>query len=58
MSLKDAKAVEQTLITFYGKQKYGGTLLNLYYSIAPGKQEYPAILELGLAILELFGLDP
>lgn len=58
MSQKDAKAVEQTLITFYGKQKYGGTLLNLYYSIAPGRQEYPAILELGLAILELFGLDP
>jgi hypothetical protein len=52
LSRYDARAVEQTLIEFYGLGKNGGTLLNKINSIAESDSAYAASLARGQQLLK------
>ena len=55
LSREDARAVEQTLIEFYGLNKNGGTLLNKINSISTRNKKYSAALRRGRELLRQAG---
>jgi len=55
LTRETARAVEQTLIEFYGLGKNGGSLLNRINSISPNNPIYAEALQTGAAILKNAG---
>ena len=56
LSRYDARAAEQALIEKYGFSSNGGTLRNIYNSIAKLNPNYSAAIERGLQLLQSVGL--